>query len=376
MRIADSPKLKLGVLAPNSNFVPFLANDMLAAIKSGLAEARLEADLIIESAGYNADVKMLAPTIQQLILNKEVNCVIAPLNVSLIEKLAGNFESQRLPLIALNLTEDPLFETGRNPFVFVNSFYLWQSAWMSGYLAGQRFGPRGAATVPLHESGYGLMFAFQLGLEAAQGFLVKAVVTHRNSSTENPTESIKEVDEQSPDFIWAAYSGKEAGSFLAAYEASSLRNKIPLITIPTMISQNIRRMAGDTINEIWYVSAEHPVPDNATDLLSKTLGREPNPYALLAYEATQLVASAVCKGKAENLSEVLPGLLQQVQNQSRRGLIHFNNFSGNETFYLRQIKDGQDTTEEITAPALLKEQYILACRKLVKEGWVNPYLCA
>lgn len=377
MDSASSSKPKIGVLAPNSNFVPFLAGDMLKALEVGLAEANLDSEIIVGPAGYLADIKMVAPAIQQLILERRVDCIIAPLNVSLIEKIASQFENQGVPLIALNLTEDPLFESARNPFVFVNSFYLWHSAWMSGYLAAQRFGLRGAAMTSLHESGYGLMFAFQLGLEAAQGTLVQTAVTHRNSNTEDPTENILEVAAQNPDFIWAAYSGKEAGSFLSAYKAAGLQNKIPLMTIPTMVSQNIRQAAGEAIDGIWYVTAENPKSDEAANLLADALGRKPNSYALLAYESANLIADAVRRtDKTKNFSEIFPESLEQAQFQSPRGSLRFNKYSGDTTFYLRRIKDGEDSFEEVAAPPILDEQYQLACRKLAKQGWFNPYLCA
>jgi branched-chain amino acid transport system substrate-binding protein len=370
-------KLRIGVLPPNSNFVPFLAKDMLAAIELGLKEARLDADLIIESAGYNADSATFTQSVQRLILSKSVHCVIAPLNVSLIEKTAGYFESQGVPLIALNLTEDPLFESARNPFVFVNSFYLWHSAWMSGYLAGRRFGKRAASIVALHEGGYNLTFAFQLGLEAAGGELVKSSVTHIKSTGDDPTEKIREIASQSPDFIWAAYSGKEAVSFLKAFENSGFKDKIPLMTISPMVSRNIRRNAGSSVDGIWYATPADSQEHETENLLAKTLGREPNPYAALAYESVKLLADAVRNAnETKNFTEVFPELLQNVKLQNHRGAVQFNNYFGNEAFYLRQVTGEEDTSEKISAPPNLNEQYPLACRKFVKEGWVNPYLCA
>ena len=374
---SDLPKLKFGLLPPNSNFVPRLAGDMLTAIELGLAETRLDAEIVVESAGYNADLKMLVPAIQRLILAGRVDCIIVPLNVSVIESIAEHCRSQAVPLIALNLTEDPLFETSRNPFIFVNSFHLWRSAWMSGYLAAKHFGGRGATMAPIHEGGYGLAFAFQLGLEAAQGGLVQAVVTHRNSNTEDPSASISEIAAQNPDFIWAAYSGKEAISFLDAFRASGLRDKIPLMTIPTMVSQNVRQSAGESIDKIWYVTQKNPETDDSANSLADALGREPNPYALLAYEAIHLIAAAVRNaGETKNLAEALPEFLGQSEFQSRDGSVRFNSGSISNTFYLRQINGAEDTVEKVEAPPLLDEQYQLACKKLVKQGWINPYLCA
>lgn len=379
MVLKTPSKLRLGALAPGSNFVPFLAGDLLAAIEFGLEESRLNAELLIESAGYNADLKMVTIAVQQLILAKRVNCIIAPLNVSLIGKISGYCESQKIPLIALNLTEDPLVEGARNPYVFVNSFHLWHCAWMSGYIAARRFGSRPVAIVPLHEAGYGLMFAFQLGVEAAGGSLIQAVVTHRNSSTEDPTESIAQIAAQKPDFIWAAYSGKEAISFLKTFGESGFKNKIPVITLSPMVSRNIRQSAGDAIRGFWYVTSENSdsAMENSANSLAEAIGREPNPYAALAYESARLIAAAIKNiDETKDFDESFPDALRQAEIKSAGKLVRFNDSSAAETFYLRQITGADDTIEEISAPPLLDEQYQLACKKMVKEGWVNPYLCA
>lgn len=365
------------MLAPNSNFIPFLAKDMLAAIELGLKEARLDADLIIESAGYNADPVVFTAAVQQLILSKGVHCVIAPVNVALIEKHAGYFENQGVPLIALNLTEDPLSDSSRNPFVFANSFYLWQSAWMSGYLAGRRFGKRAASLIALHDGGYNLPFAFQLGLEAAGGELVHTSVTHLNSTGEDPTEKIREVASQNPDFIWAAYSGKEAVSLLKAFEESGFKEKIPLVTISPMVSQNIRRNAGDSIHGIWYAAPAHTQEDQSANSLAEALGRQPNPYAVLAYESIQLIADAVRNiDETKDFTESFPESLRNAEYQSERGAMQFNKHSGEEDFSLCQVTDKGDVSETISAPPTLNEHYQLACQRIAKKGWVNPYLCA
>ncbi len=379
MVTTSSSKLRIGVIAPSSNLIPFLSADMLAAFEFGLRQADAEAEIIIESAGFNADLKMLIPAVQQLILARRVNCIVAPLNVSIIEKISGHCAGNNVPLIALNLTEDPLFDSVENPFVFVSSFRLWHSAWMSGYLAGRRFGQRAAAIVAMHEGGYGLMFAFQLGLEAAGGTLIRAAVTHRKSSNEDPTATIDEVIAQNPDFIWSAHSGKEAVSFLEAYQAIGGKEKIPLITLSPMLTQNIRRDADDTTHKIWHLTSEYADSKLSMTALTDAVGREPNPYVPLAYESARLIADAI--GKTKNSEDPFADFsesLRQSEYKSLERTIRFNdNLSDNERFYLRRIYDGTDETiEEVYAPPLLDEQYRLACKKLSKEGWINPYLCA
>ena len=51
-----SMPLKIGVLAPNSNYIPCLARDISQALALALAEnPAINYELCIEAAGYNAD---------------------------------------------------------------------------------------------------------------------------------------------------------------------------------------------------------------------------------------------------------------------------------------------------------------------------------
>jgi branched-chain amino acid transport system substrate-binding protein len=356
--------------------VPFLGADLLAALKFGLREAGLESELMTDFAGYNAEPKVILPKVQDLLIARQADCVVAPLNVSLMETLAGQFQSQQVPLIALSLGEDPLFDSARNPYVFVNSFQLWQAAWMCGYLGAQRFGTRAATLVSLHESGYGLTFAFQLGLEAANGTLLQTVVTHRDSSTEDPSTAIAEIAAREPDFIWAAYSGKEAASFLAAYDASGHKQRIPMLGLPPLADQHVRKAAGDAAIGTAFISpgSRNAQMNSMNSALAQDIGRLPHPYAVLAYEAARLIAAAAALDGSHKSSAQA---LRQAEFNGPRGATAFDNGTEPEmAFCLHHLTSGNDSIEEVNAPPLLAEQAFLARRKLVKHGWINPYLCA
>lgn len=369
--------LRIGVLPPGSSFVPFLADDIVAALELGLAEFSTSAELVPEFADCNAEVKVVGPKVQQLLIGQRVACVVAPLNVSVMEKLAPHFQSRPSALVALSLGEDPLFDTAHQPHLFVNTYQLWRAAWMCGYLGVQRFGPRVATMVALHESGYSFGFAFQLGVEAAGGTLHHTLVTHRNTRTEDPTEAIAAAGAGNPDFVWAGYSGTEAVSFFNAFEASGLRGRIPLVGLSPLVDGQVRDAVGEAIHGVHIVE---PGPRSAGDhpditLLAQTLGRPPHPYAQLAYETGRLIAAAAnAAGPAP--ADLVPAL-RDAEFVGPRGLVRFDNGTERTTpFCLRVVQPDGDTGEEVASPSILDEQCALARKNLVKQGWVNPYLCA
>jgi ABC-type branched-subunit amino acid transport system substrate-binding protein len=365
------------VLPPGSSFVPFLADDLLAALELGLAESGLASDLLTEFADCNADVKIVAPRLQQLLIGGRVAVVIAPFNVALIEKVATHFQSRTRPLVALTLGEDPLFESARNPYVFVNSHQLWRAAWMCGYLGVKRFGPRAAMLLALHEGGYGLAFAFQLGLEAAGGELLQTHVTHRSSRTEDPSEPIAATVAASPDFVWAAYSGTEAISFLTAYDSSGCRGRIPLLGLSPLVEPHVREAAGAAALGAYIVTPgprstdDHPL----TVGLARALGHPPHPYAMLAYESARLLAAAVASSKGDAAG--LAAALREAEFVGPRGVTRFDTGTERQTpFCVRVIQATGATVEQVESLPIIDEQCAVARTNLVKQGWVNPYLCA
>lgn len=367
--------MRLGVLPPGSNAVPLLAADIVAALRYGLSEAGLDVGLVTEFAGYNADLRIVLPKVQHLLVGEGVACVVAPLNVSLVEKLSSQFESMGAALVALSLGEDPFFDTARSPHVFVNDFHLWRAAWMCGYVGARQFGPAGASLVSLHEAGYGLNFAFQLGLEASGGHLVQTAVTHRQTTTDDPLTAIADVVGRKPDFVWAGYSGREAISFLPAWAAAGTRDRIPLFGLPPLVDDHVRRKVGDAATDIYIVTPGAAVaPTDVTTGLARTLGRHPHPYAVLAYESAHLIAAAARAGGGTAAG--LLGHLRDACFDGPRGRVRFDDGSDVAMrFHLARV-GAESAGEDLEGPPLLGEQQLLARRKLVKQGWINPYLCA
>ena len=377
--------LRVGALLPGSGFVPFLASDLAAALELGLREGGIDPDLAVEAGAFNADHKVVAAKLQDLCLKHRVDVLVAPLNVALASPLADLLEGERVPLVVPSLGEDVWFADATRSSLFVNNFHLWRSAWMCGYAGAGRFGPSACTLIALHDGGYGMAFAFGLGLEANNGRLLQLAVTHQASRTEDPSPFISAVTAQNPDFIWALHSGKEAISLLTAYRA--LGCGIPLMGLLPLVDVPVLDAVGETAVGIPYVSAWPPPTDAHERFVTafhRVTGHAAHPYALLAYECGHLIADAARRlpgGRPDR--DALPDALHDAAFDGPRGRIAFDH-RGRETttpLYLREIvrgDDGRPVSGDATVldlPPLLDEHYALAGKNLVKQGWVNPYLC-
>jgi branched-chain amino acid transport system substrate-binding protein len=231
-------------------------------------------------------------------------------------------------------------------------------------------------------------FSFGLGLEAQEGKLLQAAVTHRESREEDPSEFIKMIAETSPDFIMGFYSGKEAVSFLNAYHKLGYRDRIPLIGLPFMVDESLLDELGDLasgVKTIYCWAQDTEEHKRFANTFTDKTGHPLNCYVLLAYETGHLIARAVRQiGEAKPVHVHLSEALKAVQFMGPRGLVKFDPETREvqTSNYLREVVKGEDgrfynkIVEELETPPLFYEQLALARKNLVKQGWLNPYLIA
>lgn len=377
--------LKIGILAPSSNYIPFIGQDILSALTLALRDFQVELQMAF--SGYNCDETLVNGKIQELQVVQGAQLVVAPLNSTLAERVASAVSVTKLPLIVNTLGEDPIsLEQHEN--LFVNSFDVWKSCWLAGSWAGTHKGKRGCMAAAFHDAGYGTGTAFTLGLDAARAELAQVVVTHRESRTESSATQIAELLENQPDFIFCLYSGKEALSFLQDYAAVDPDRKAPLIGLPFMADQlstatNDPRAISLVVSTSWPRNTT--ADEEFTSGFFEATGREPHCYALLAYETGLLIARALTELTDSRCStESLANALTHARASGPRGDLFFA--SGTQwpdlPSYLCEIAQTRGGSVEsvplaqLTAPPRCFEQYREICQKVPKQGWLNPYLIA
>jgi branched-chain amino acid transport system substrate-binding protein len=381
--------IKIGVLVPNSNYIPCLARDIPRALALGLAEHVGDAfELCIEPAGYNADKNVLIARIQELLVKQQVDIIVAPLNTGLLDHLKTYLSGHQIPLIVNTLGEDVVNHSHQDPYIFINSFNLWQTSWLTGYWGAREYGQKAYSLTALHEGGYGITFAFALGLEANGAELVHTALTHRQTRVEDPSESIQMIAANHPNFIMGFYGGKEALSFLAAYDRLGYHQTIPLMGLPFTVDESLLDELGETALGIHSISCwrrDTGEDRNFSQVFQDKTGHAVNCYVLMAYETGHLIARAIeTIGLGKPIDGQLPEALRAVEFRGPRGRIKFapQTQEVETKHYLREVVRGEDgqvynkVIREIDTPALYYEQLAVARKNLTKQGWLNPYLIA
>ena len=128
--------MRIGLLLPNSNYVPRLAKDIRQWIDIGLSEGGSTShELFIETTTYNESKNLVRSALQDLLIKQDVDVVVAPLNPAMAADVEDLMGGQEVPLIMLNMGEDIGVGDTAPPWVFSNSFNLWRSSWLMGQMA-------------------------------------------------------------------------------------------------------------------------------------------------------------------------------------------------------------------------------------------------
>ena len=154
------------------------------------------------------------------------------------------------------------------------------------------------------------------------------------------------------DALFVFYPGKAGGAFIKQYEQAGLQGQIPLysvytidaIALPKLQEANMQGAVGSLMTQMW--SPDLDVEQNKTfvDAFKEKYGRYPSFYAAQAYDAINLIKSAV-EAVDGNLDDQdgLRAALEKADFPSVRGPIEFgNNHFPIQNFYLREVAPDED----------------------------------
>ena len=374
----------LGIIVPQSTYLPSLSRDLPIACKMGLENLSDSVNLIFESGGYNEDVNIIKDKVQGMIIRENLDAVLCPLNSSLIEPLNVLCKQEGVALIVNTMGEDVIFKEALSESLFVNSYHLWHSGWLTGHYASSCKYENLAGLYSRHEAGYGVPLAIAVGAESGDANMKLVQVTHRDSSDEDCTELLEELDQLKPDAIITHHFGKEAISFFRDIERAKLKS--PIVVLPSVVEDITLNQLGDCIEGVKTVNTFRTDTDSyqsfATEFKKKS-GRIAHPHIIMAYESVKLLAKVVADNEEINF-ENLTSELRNVNIEGPRGEVSFNsdNKDSLSRYFVREASRDESgeiynkTLNEMDIPKLCHEQYELAQKNTQKQGWVNPYLIA
>ncbi len=362
---------------------PTLAMDFLNGLKLAFkisgGDLRIP-KLIIESVG-NATGKSLLQTAEKMILQEDVTLAISFCGIFYLKELAGIFNAYKKPLIHVDLGGNVLKEEHTNPYVIHHTLNLWQSAYYSGIYAANTLGKDAALAISFYDGGYHLAESFVRGFTENGGNVVYTYVSPMDYKSESFETMIDGIQKANPDFVHLLFSYKEGEKVFEVISKSSLNGKIPFLATPLM-TEEASGFENSNIENVfsissWDFDSEILQMNSFQNHYSNICGNSPNIFALMGYEAGQIIS--VCLEKDKNIPSKIGEFVSSMVIDSPRGKISFNRF--NETqislnkiklFYFDEIQHKNKVVKTIDSS--FQEELYEKFQNHPDSGWQNPYI--
>lgn len=364
--------LTIALIAPNSRFFVKFNQRLAYSLALGCnTSPRANIELIKHPGGFNASSRILCEKIEALVLEHDVDLIIAPVNTGLLADISPTLVNCDVPFIALTLGEDVSGYRFDCENIWLNSFGLWQSQWLLGRHCAELGYRDIVSSSAYHDSGYANNFAFSLGAESKGSNLVQFLVETKLATGIRDWGIALDIR---PDAIYTSFSGANIDELYT----QALAPKLPVFANLLGAGDrepniNLPPTAKVYSCTSWKNTQDDDVNRRFLKPYARRFNTQPNAYDLLAYEIGLVI------GQLDTTTELKLQLPNAVAHGPRGPLRFKNNAIDINNYYLQSIS--RDTNgskifsgfEAIEPPALLDEHYSTA-QTMPKSGWLNPYL--
>lgn len=370
--------IAVGLLLPRSTDYPALGFDILDGLRYNLAKAQREdIRFIAENIGYGEDHALNYARAEKLLLQDNVEAVIAYCNVANAEPLYGLAATAAKPFIFV----DPgmqLPEASAHPYCYHISLQGIHACRIAGYMAGEKSRKVLMAT-SFYDGGYRGPWGYTRGLEEAGGSVCGNYVSgykEAEFSIDNYMELLHNTGAQS---VAACFSAYLADLFIKALkEKYPAAIALPFYCSPFMAEEQLLSgcdFPGGTFYAIvpWASGIQGEEQQLFTTIISREKKKKANIFHLLGWEAGTVLLQALEKGV-----DTLNGF----SYNSPRGIVTIHpqtQFTYAPLYQGIIVADEQDKCalriRETIPVSAADHEMVLRDKPELGSGWKNNYLC-
>ena len=377
--------MKLGLLLPTSKLYPTLMIDFSAGVRMAISEFGLdnEIELIFESIHQGTDKNMVLNSMNKLVLQHQTEVNILFSNFLLMKDISSSINALQRPTVLTNIGGNIPNDFDSGEYILSNSFGLWESAYLAGKWATKKFGKKTAHGSYFYEAGYNLYGSFCQGLKEEGGEVIFNQISELNPNPDDFQNFMKQMEVETPDFLYMLYSDRDAADFLNKLSKSPENGKYPIVTSGVLINdevlENVEGMPENVFNVVsWDVSDETDENKKFVETYKEQTGNSPNYFSLMGYECAASIFSAM---QQEGWSKNGKDQVEAIKNNnfiSPRGELKFD--ESNSTSVGHHIYKMDATRKRIKIDSLgvlAKRSELIESTKTGQDlaGWFQPYLC-
>lgn len=377
--------MRLGIILPTSQLYSSIAIDFITGVRMAIADAGLENDIEIhfESLERGANKDKVLSTATNLVIQKQTDVNILFCSYKFLEEISDSLVALQRPFIVTNIGGNPNLCTPKK-HLLINSLDLWESAYLAAEWAVGKFGPKTAHTTYFYEAGFDIFNNFSNGLSKAKGEVAFNLVSPFDPDPNDFVGLQNAMKNESIDFLYAQYSGKDAVRFLNNWVNSAENGNQNIVTSGVLMNKEILEQVNGIPKNVHNVISWEPTLDNEKnrDFVKRYEERSENPvnyFSLLGFECAGSICEAMKNEKWSPKGTDQFNSILESRFEGPRGLRDFNNVlqsTQSESFVFTLNEDGGTFCEAHLGVLENKEQY-LADQKINfnPSGWFQPYLC-
>lgn len=365
--------LKIGIITPFSNEFPFLASDFVEGLKMAFCEIKDVNFVHVETERGVANE--VSPLFRQLIIKERVNLIVAFLDTTVVQTVKELITNSKTPVIITGMgTRLPAHQSDSSPFIFYNSFRMWESCWLSGKIATNTFGKRVGVFASFFDSGYPLIYAHTKGAETTGGEPQYFNITHKDNSEQEFLNAKTIMAQNEVDYYFTSYYGKERAFMFEWFNREGIETN-RIIASPGI----------DPKEEIiafitsWHHDVETVDNIEFIKIFKEKTGSEANEFSMLGYESGLFICEALKSNEGVFNSIHFTESLKVVSFVGPRGNVFINERSQSSySDHFHVFVDHTTGEQKIIGVTYPLEDILMEVESNQPSnlfGWQNTYLC-
>jgi hypothetical protein len=356
--------VKLGLITPLSSDFPFLGKEFKNGVNLILPEDIHLHEVNVEKGEPNE----VLPAFRKLIVDKEVDIVIGFLDSNITNTVKGLITATQTPCILSGMgTRLPLPKIASSPFIFHNTYQIWESCWLAGKYFSQKFGDKYAALTSFFDCGYPQTYACVQGASGGKTQPQFISITHKDELDKEWEVTSKNFGEMEPEFTFISYYGKEREEILGKLSEIDFPEE-RIISSPGIANGygNITRITS------WHPELKNKENIEFKELYKQKYSKSPSEFSLLGYETISLILNSI-----EIINSLDPDKFKEqllgTTLQGPRGTISF--IQETQSSYCGHYSILNNEFVKMSYP---KEEILLEINRNTitnQIGWQNTYLC-
>jgi branched-chain amino acid transport system substrate-binding protein len=348
---AQAQELKIGIMAVLSGPQAVLGGQLRDGFMLGVKHAGgklggLATTVTVQDDELKPDVAV--GKAKQMIERDKVDFVVGPLFSNILMAVQRPITEAKVFLISPNAGPSPLAGKGCSPYLFVTSYQNDQPPEVLGKYAQDKGYKTAFLLAPNYQAGKDMIGGFKKHFKGEVADEVYTPLGQLDFSAE-----LARIAAAKPDAFFVFMPGGMGVNLVKQYRQAGLE-KIPFLSVFTVDESTLPAQQDAALGFLsgmtWAPNTDTPENKRFVADFEKEFGYVPGSYAMQAYDAAQLIGSAV-KAVGGNLADkdALRAALKKADFKSVRGAFRFNsNGFPVQDFYLVKVAkrgDGKFQTE-------------------------------